>query len=346
MNIRDFDYHLPEELIAQYPRKQRDHSRMMVLNRATGDISDSVFYRLPEMLTENDVLVINDSKVIPARLIGQKETGGRIDILLLTRMSGSTGPTETWEVLLRPARRVKEGMRIFISSECEAIVNERVSEKKWKMTFITHHTFESFLKGYGHAPLPPYIKRKGTEDRRLNDLERYQTVYARVPGSIAAPTAGLHFSREVLEILQHKGVHIVSITLHVGYGTFLPIEEEIVENHVMEEEYYEISPEAAEKISEARRVIAVGTTSTRAIESATDETGRIKNLHEKTRLFIYPGYHFKRVNALITNFHLPRSSLYLLVCAFAGKSLVEKAYQRAIEKRYRFYSYGDCMFIT
>lgn len=345
MNIKDFDYYLPEELIAQHPHPERDRSRMMMIDRETGKIEESIFYRLPEILRREDVLVINDSRVIPARLVGRKETGARIELLLLTRRNKGTGVTESWEVLLKPARRVKEGMHILIDHDCEARIDERLSERKWIVTFTTASSFESFLNRYGHAPLPPYIRRTPGEARYVEDIQSYQTVYAEKPGSVAAPTAGLHFSHDTLEALKKNGIYVVPVTLHVGYGTFLPITEKIVEHHVMEEEFYEIPSETALVINEAKRVIAVGTTSTRAIESAVDETGKIKTYSAKTSLFIYPGYRFKRINALITNFHLPRSSLYLLVCAFAGKTLVEKAYREAIEKRYRFYSYGDCMFI-
>ncbi|MBM4271441.1 MAG: tRNA preQ1(34) S-adenosylmethionine ribosyltransferase-isomerase QueA [Deltaproteobacteria bacterium] len=345
MKIRDFDYHLPAELIAQHPCHQRDRSRLMVIDRKTGEIEDRIFSHLPEILKREEVLVINDSRVIPARLVGQKETGGRIELLLLTRKSKVPGSSETWEVLLKPAKRVSPGTKIMIDGNCEASIVERASERKWIVTLTASYEFQRFLEKHGRAPLPPYIKRKTSDTRHLEDLQRYQTIYAKVPGSVAAPTAGLHFSRHTLDDLKKNGVHVVPVTLHVGYGTFLPIEEETVENHMMEEEFYEITPEAARIISEAESVTAVGTTATRVIESAADETGKIKTYSAYTSLFIYPGYRFKRVNALITNFHLPRSSLYLLVCAFAGKNIMEKAYKKATEERYRFYSYGDCMLI-
>ena len=345
MKIKDFDYHLPAELIAQHPCHQRDRSRLMVVDRKTGETEDRIFSHLPEILKREKVLVINDSRVIPARLVGQKETGGRIELLLLTRKGKASGLSEIWEVLLKPAKRVKRGTKIIIDGDCEASIVERASERKWIVTLTAPYDFQRFLEKHWRAPLPPYIKRKRSDTRHLEDLQRYQTIYAKVPGSVAAPTAGLHFSRHTLDDLKKNGVHVVPVTLHVGYGTFLPIEEETVENHVMEEEFYEITPEAARIINEAESVTAVGTTATRVIESAVDETGKIKKFSAHTSLFIYPGYRFKRINALITNFHLPRSSLYLLVCAFAGKNIVEKAYQKAIEKRYRFYSYGDCMLI-
>ena len=345
MKLKDFDYHLPEELIAQRPCELRDNSRMMVIKRKTNEAERNIFQNLPEYLKEDDVLVINDTKVIPARLIGKKETGGIVEILLLLKKGEDSGTLQTWEVLLRPAKRVSIGTRIFFNGECEALVIDRISDKKWAVEFLTSMKFDHFLEQYGRAPLPSYIKRNKDNIKSLEDIDRYQTIYARHPGSVAAPTAGLHFSQNILDTLRKGGVHIVPVTLHVGYGTFLPIETDIVENHIMEEEFFEITKGAAEVISAAEKVIAVGTTSIRAIESAADETGKIKPISAYTGLFIYPGYRFKRVNGLITNFHLARSSLYLLVCAFAGKDLVMKAYNQAIENRFRFYSYGDCMLI-
>ena len=345
MKLEDFGYHLPEELIAQTPCDLRDESRMMVVRRKTGDIECRTFHDLPEFAEKGNVLVINDTKVIPARLIGKKSTGGMIEILLLSKMSEDPESLETWEVLLRPAKRVRVGARILFDTECEAQVIDRVSEKKWIVSFATGLAFADFLKKYGRTPLPPYIKRHKNSLESLADIDRYQTIYARFPGSVAAPTAGLHFSQNILDTLKKNGVYVVPVTLHVGYGTFLPIETDDVEDHVMEEEFFEITPEAAEVINSAEKVIAVGTTSTRVLESAADEAGKIKPSSAYTRLFIYPGYRFKRVGSLITNFHLPRSSLYLLVCAFAGKHLTERAYKEAVRNRFRFYSYGDCMLI-
>ena len=345
MKLEDFGYHLPKELIAQYPCGLRDESRVMVVWRETGNLECRIFHDLPEFAEKNDAIVINDTKVIPARLIGKKTTGGTIEMLLLSRRPEESKLLETWEVLLRPAKRVRTGTRIFFDDECEAQVISCVSEKKWTVTFATGLGFDNFLKKYGKAPLPPYVKRNKKSIDSLADIGRYQTIYARLPGSVAAPTAGLHFSQNVLDALKTIGVHIVPVTLHVGYGTFLPIEEEDVEDHVMEEEFFEITPEAAEIINSAKKVIAVGTTSTRVLESAADERGKIKPWSAFTRLFIYPGYRFRRVDSLITNFHLPRSSLYLLACAFAGKDLIEASYKEAIKNGFRFYSYGDCMLI-
>ena len=345
MKLEAFSYHLPPDLIAQHPRDLRDESRMMVVRRKTGDIECRIFHDLPEFIRKDDVLVVNDTKVIPARLIGKKETGGMIEILLLSRRPEDSKLLETWEVLLRPAKRVRVGTRILFDGECEAQVIACMSEKRWIVAFATDVGFDIFLKKCGKTPLPPYIKRNKKSADSLADVDRYQTIYARFPGSVAVPTAGLHFSQNILDTLKKNGVRIAPVTLHVGYGTFLPIETDNVEDHVMMEEFFEITPEAAEMVNTAGRVIAVGTTSTRVLESAADETGKIKPSSTYTRLFIYPGHRFKRVDSLITNFHLPRSSLYLLVCAFAGKHLTEKAYKEAIMDRFRFYSYGDCMLI-
>jgi S-adenosylmethionine:tRNA ribosyltransferase-isomerase len=344
MNVEEFAYDLPEELIAQEPAAVRDRSRMMVVHRETGRLEIRTFRDLPEYFGEGDVFVINDSRVFPARLIGRKETGGWIEILLLTRQPGVL-PGETWEVLLRPAKRVEIGMTVTFATGCRARIVRRLSEKQWLLEFRTDIPFDDFLARFGRAPLPPYIKRKRDRSRSQQDLERYQTVYARVKGSVAAPTAGLHFTEEVLDHLRSRAVGIAPITLHVGYGTFLPIETERVEDHVMEEEHYTIGGETVSMVNGAKRVIAVGTTSTRVLESVADDEGKIRPVSGSTRLYLYPGSRFRRVDALLTNFHLPKSSLFLLVCAFAGRERMQKAYRFAIEKRFRFYSYGDCMLI-
>lgn len=344
MELKDFYYHLPEELIAQHPCKQRDRSRMMVLQRNRAKIDDCIFSQLPDFLQEGDVLVVNNSRVIPARLFGKKPTGASLEILLLTKKEDSvTEPV--WEALLRPAKRIKENDVIILSADCEAKALSRVSEKKWLLRFKCNGNFEDYLKIHGRAPLPPYIKRKNNNEQYVDDLERYQTIYAQNPGSIAAPTAGLHFSDEVMQSLQARGIRIAPITLHVGFGTFLPIEVNRVEDHVMEPEFYEINAESAATINSARRVVAVGTTSTRTLESIADEKGFVKAQSGFTNLFIYPGYKFRRVNGLLTNFHLPQSSLFLLVCTFAGTNFIRKAYAHAVDSRYHFYSYGDCMLI-
>ena len=344
MELKDFSYYLPEELIAQYPCKQRDRSRMMLLQRNSGKINDCIFSQLPDFLQNGDVLVVNNSKVIPARLFGKKPTGASLEILLLNKKEGAAA-FQIWEVLLRPAKRLKENDVIVLNADCEAKVLARISEKKWLLRFDCAGSFEDYLKNHGRAPLPPYIKRKNNNGQFADDLERYQTIYAKTPGSIAAPTAGLHFSKEVIQSLQDKGIQIAPITLHVGYGTFLPIEVSRIEDHVMEPEYYEINAEAAGIINNARRVIAVGTTSTRTLESIADEKGFIQAQSGFTNLFIYPGHKFRRVNGLLTNFHLPQSSLFILVCTFAGTDFIKKSYCHAVDSRYQFYSYGDCMLI-
>jgi S-adenosylmethionine:tRNA ribosyltransferase-isomerase len=344
MKLEEFAYDLPEELIAQEPAAVRDQSRMMVVHRKTGEIEIRTFRDLPEYFGEGDVFVINDSRVFPARLIGRKETGGLIEILLLTRQPGVL-PGETWKVLLRPAKRIEIGMTVTFATGCRARIVRRLSEKQWLLEFRTDIPFDDFLARFGRAPLPPYIKRKRDQARSQQDLERYQTVYARVKGSVAAPTAGLHFTEKVLDHLRSRAVGIAPITLHVGYGTFLPIETERVEDHVMEEEHYTIGGETASMVNGAKQVIAVGTTSTRVLESVADDEGKILPVSGSTRLYLYPGYRFRRVDALLTNFHLPKSSLFLLVCAFAGPERMQEAYRFAIEKQFRFYSYGDCMLI-
>ena len=318
---------------------------MMLVNRTTGSIRHEMFSNLPEYFKRGDVLVINDSKVIPAKLIGQRKTGGLIEILLLAKIVESAPNNSVWEAMLKPSRRIRIGDKLLFNSHCKAVIDARISDKKWRIVFTSKTNFDDFLNNYGRTPLPPYIKRKKTVTTEDDDRERYQTVYAKIPGSVAAPTAGLHFSHHMLDLLKKKEVLIAPVTLHVGHGTFAPIETDLVEDHRMHEESFEISKNTADAINEAENVIAVGTTSARVIESVADETGRVKATSSRTDLFIYPGYRFKRINALLTNFHLPKSSLFLLVCSFAGRDLIRKAYQQAIENDYRFYSYGDCMLI-
>ena len=341
MKTEDFNYYLPEELIAQNPCERRDHSRMMIVHRSTGQIECSYFYTLPRFLEAEDVLVVNNSKVIPARLTGNKTTGGAVELLLLEKQEGES----RWVVLLRPGKRVKKGTKIFFDDTSWAVTIEQKTEKKWLCEFHSDSDFEIFLSRHGRAPLPPYIKRKGMDGIKAADLERYQTVYAQVPGSIAAPTAGLHFSDEMVALLELKRIPVTPVTLHVGFGTFLPIETDRVEDHVMELEHFSISDTSAAAINTAKRVVAVGTTSVRTLESSIDEGGKIVSGHGTTQLFIYPGFQFKAVDALLTNFHLPASSLFLLVCAFGGKELMKEAYRRAVKEKFRFYSYGDCMLI-
>jgi S-adenosylmethionine:tRNA ribosyltransferase-isomerase len=345
MKLEDFDYHLPEELIAQEPIGRRDQSRMMVVRRETGACELRTFSDLPEYLGPDDAIVVNDSRVFPARLIGRKDTGGLIELLLLTREEGAGTGEEIWKVLLRPAKRVQPGTTITFGEGLQAVIIKRITDKQWLLSFKTAMPFDDFLTSCGRAPLPPYIKRRKDRPRSEQDLERYQTVYARVRGSVAAPTAGLHFTAEVLERLRAVGAAIAPVTLHVGYGTFLPIEKDQAEEHRMEEERFFLDEASAGKINGAKRVIAVGTTATRVLETVADEEGSVRPVQGSTELYIYPGYRFRRVDALLTNFHLPKSSLFLLVCAFAGRETMLKAYQMAVENRFRFYSYGDCMLI-
>jgi len=345
MKLSDFDYHLPPERIAQFPSPEREQSRMMVISRKDITLHHQHFFNIVDWLSSDDTLVLNDSKVIPAKLYGKKETGATIEILLLPPPKNTSEDCSLWEVLLRPGKRIRPGTLITFAGKGEGKVLEQLSEKKWLMEFKTDTPFDTFLSRFGHVPLPPYIDRKNTTGHHTEDRDRYQTVYARHPGSVAAPTAGLHFTAAILQQLQEMRVNVVTVTLHVGYGTFTPVEAEHVEDHKMDGEYFEISPEAARIISASRRVIAVGTTSTRVLESAADEKGRLSALSGYTSLFIYPGYSFKRVNAMLTNFHLPKSSLYMLVSAFGGADLIRQAYSEAIQQQYRFYSYGDACLI-
>ena len=340
MRVSDFDYALPESAIAQSPVEPRDASRLMVLDRRSGKIQHRIFRDLPEYLSPGDVLVVNDSRVIPARLFGEKEgTGGSVELLLLERRA-----LDTWEALVRPGRRVRPGARlVFGGGLLRAEVTDVTPAGGRMIVFRYEGVFEELLRRLGEMPLPPYIKQK------LDDPERYQTVYSREEGSKAAPTAGLHFTPGLLETIRRRGVEIVSLTLHVGLGTFRPVTAETVEEHVMHAEYFRIPAQTANAVNRAKeqggRVVAVGTTAVRTLESAADETGRVHPGDGWTDLFIYPGYRFKAVDAMVTNFHLPRSTLLMLVCAFAGREETLAAYRTAVEEGYRFYSFGDAMLI-
>jgi S-adenosylmethionine:tRNA ribosyltransferase-isomerase len=328
--LSDFDYHLPEELIAQQPLEDRAASRMLVVDRKSGTWQDRIFREFPSFLHPGDCLVLNDSRVFPSRLYGRREHGtGRVEIFL-TKQVSSDGLT--WEALVRPGRKMRTGERIFISEELSAEILGRgpLGERVVRLRPLGD-LFE-ILDRVGHIPLPPYIHRPDTEA----DRGRYQTVFARERGSVAAPTAGLHFTPEVLKACEAAGVVIAKVTLHVGLGTFQPIHEEVLENVHLHSEHFVVPEETVRAMDAASRVVAVGTTSVRAIESVTGA---------ETNLFIYPGFQFRRTGALLTNFHLPRSSLLVLVCAFAGTELTLAAYRHAVEQRYRFFSYGDCMLI-
>lgn len=342
MKTSDFDYDLPEELIAQHPAAQRDHSRLLVMDKHTGAIEHRVFKDIVDYLHAGDVLVLNNTKVIPARIFGTKEGGtAKIEVLLLKR--DETLPN-TWEVLVHPGKRAKVGTVIDFGEgrlKAEVIANTSAGRK---VTFHFDGIFEEILEELGTMPLPPYIHEQ------LEDQNRYQTVYAKVDGSAAAPTAGLHFTQELLETLREKGVEIEEVLLHVGLGTFKPVSEEEIEDHEMHSEYFEISEETAARINrakeEGRRIISVGTTSTRALESAASEDGKLLPGSGWTNIFIYPGYQWKIVDGLITNFHLPKSTLMMLVSALSERALILHAYEEAVAERYRFFSFGDAMFIN
>ncbi len=345
MNLNDFDYILPKELIAQFPADKRDNSNLLVLNKESGAVEFKKFFNLVEYLNKGDVLVINNTKVIPARLFGCKQSGAKIEVLLL-----SAKPDGFWEVLLKPSKRIKENDKVLFNSELSAEVKEKLDDGKWLVKFIFEGDFENIIKKIGIMPLPPYILRKETdESTKKFDSERYQTVYAQNPGSVAAPTAGLHFTSELLRQIEEKGVQICPVTLNVGLGTFKPVKSENIEEHKMEYEYYEISPQTASIINNAKqkgsKIFAVGTTSVRTLETVYGKYGEIKASSGQSNLFIYPGFEFKVIDGLVTNFHLPKSTLLMLVAALAGRKNVLNAYQKAVENEFRFYSYGDAMLI-
>ena len=334
MKVSEFDFDLPEELIAQVPLKKRDESRLMVLKNNT--IKHGKFREILEYLNKGDCLVINNTKVIPARIYGIKENSEtHVEFLLLKRIEN-----DTWEVLVKPGRRLPVGAKVnFANGLLRAEILEILPDGNRIVQFEYNGIFNEILDKIGVMPLPPYIKEK------LEDKNRYQTVYAKYEGSAAAPTAGLHFTEELLQQIREKGVEIANVTLHVGIGTFRPVKVENVEEHEMHSEHYILKQEDVEKINNANRVIAVGTTSCRVLETVADENGKVKATEGDTNIFIYPGYKFKIVDALITNFHLPESSLIMLVSAMAGKDYIMRAYQEAIKEKYRFFSFGDAMYI-
>ena len=341
MLVEEFDFDLPEELIAQTPLEKRDESRMLVLDKKTGEIEHKKFFDLVDLLSKGDVLVLNDTKVMPARLYGVKEeTDAAIEVLMLK----DTG-NDTWECLCKPAKRVKLDTVIsfgdgLLKARCVDIKDEGIRLFKLEYEGILYEILDKL----GEMPLPPYIHEK------LEDKDRYQTVYAKNVGSAAAPTAGLHFTKELLEALKEKGVEIEYVTLHVGLGTFRPVSVENINDHVMHSEFYQMSKDTADRLtkakSEGRRIISVGTTSTRTLETIMSLYGCFKECSGWTNIFIYPGYEFKAIDALITNFHLPKSTLVMLVSALAGKENILNAYNEAIKEKYRFFSFGDAMFIT
>lgn len=340
MKVSDFNYNLPEELIAQTPIQKRDESRLMVLDKTNKTIEHKVFKDILDYLKPGDCLVRNNTKVIPARLYGIKEdTGVNVEFLLLNRIEG-----DIWEVMVHPGRRLKKGAKVtFGDGLLKAEILEQMENGNRKVRFEYKGIFNEILDQIGLMPLPPYIKE------RLKDKDRYQTVYAKYEGSAAAPTAGLHFTDELLEKIKEKGVEIANVTLHVGIGTFRPVKVENIEDHDMHSEHYYIKQEDADKINNARknggRIISVGTTSCRVLESVADENGFVKEIEGDTSIFIYPGYKFKCIDCLITNFHLPESTLIMLVSTLAGKDFVMSAYEEAVKEKYRFFSFGDAMFI-
>lgn len=340
MKTSDFYYDLPEELIAQEPLKDRSSSRLLVLDRETGEIEHKIFKDITNYLKEGDCIVINDTKVLPARLIGERVgTGAKVEILLLVRKD-----INTWEVLVKPGKKARPGDKIsFGGGKLVAEILETIEGGNRIIKFHYDGVFENIIEELGEMPLPPYITHK------LEDRNRYQTVYAEHDGSAAAPTAGLHFTPELIEKIQNMGVKIAHVTLHVGLGTFRPVKVDDVTNHEMHSEYYVVEKSQADIINETKknsgRVIAVGTTSTRTLESVTDKNGVVHEGSGWTKIFIYPGYKFKAIDCLITNFHLPESTLIMLVSALAGKENVFKAYEIAVKEKYRFFSFGDAMFI-
>ena len=339
MNLEDFNYDLPEDRIAQTPIKKRDNSKLLILNKETGEINHRQFNEIINELNKGDVLVLNNSKVIPARLIGSKEeTNAVIELLLLKDLGNNV-----WECLSRPAKRLKIGTIINFSGKLKARVTEKLDEGIVRVELIYNGILMEILDELGEMPLPPYIHEK------LNEKDRYQTVYAKVPGSAAAPTAGLHFTDELLEKIKEKGIEVLFVTLHVGLGTFRPVEVENVLEHHMHSEYYEMDEKTAELLNlaqkEGRRIIAVGTTSTRVLETIAHKYNEFKACTGNTDIFIYPGFEFKAINGLITNFHLPKSTLLMLVSALSSREKILNAYNEAIKNNYRFFSFGDAMFI-
>ena len=338
MNVQAFDYYLPEELIAQTPLAQRDASRLMVLPRQQGACSHRHFFELPSLLRKGDLLVFNDTRVIPARLHGRKrDTGAKVEVFLLKRLD-----LDRWETLVRPGRKLRPGTEVVFSDELSAVIEDTTEFGGRIVRFCWQGVFEEILQRLGEVPLPPYIHEK------LPDPERYQTVYARENGSAAAPTAGLHFTPELLSQLREQGIQTAYVTLHVGLGTFRPVAVESIQDHVMHSEQYAISAETAALVNETRRqggrVIAVGTTAVRTLETA-GQSGQLQPCSGFTNIFIYPGYEYKIIDGLITNFHLPKSTLLMLVSALAGRERVLAAYKEAVEQRYRFFSFGDAMLI-
>jgi S-adenosylmethionine:tRNA ribosyltransferase-isomerase len=343
MELRDYDYELPPDLIAQYPLERRDASRMLIVYRKAGNFVDSEFRELPDVLKTDDIIVLNNTRVFPARLFGTTDTGAKVEVFLVEQRAD-----RVWEALVRPAKRFKPGHRIIFGDSLDGSVVEIETGGKAMIEFrLGGNEFFDLLDKFGRTPLPPYIKRERSSAD--SDRERYQTVYARSHGAIAAPTAGLHFTQAVLEDIKRRGVDVVEITLHVGYGTFEPVRVENLAEHRVLPEHFEIGTESADALNRAkddrRRIIAIGTTTTRALEANYYKHQMFAAECGLADLTITPGYEFKAIDGLLTNFHLPKSSLLILVSTFAGRELIMKAYEHAVREKYRFYSYGDCMLV-
>ncbi len=359
MNLSDFDYFLPPELIAQEPAFPRDRSRLMILERKSGNVFHDRFASLPEHIRPGDTVVLNDTKVRPVRLPGKKESGGNIEVLLVRKNEGdpsapgpfsaAAGETGEWDCLIQNAGRLRPQAGLFFEEDVRGEILGRTGEGFWRLRLRGKAGLDETLGRIGYPPLPPYIKRRRREDLREMDLDRYQTIYAQNPGAIAAPTAGLHFTGEVLENIRRREARVAFLTLHVGVATFLPVKTERVENHRLDPEAFDLPAETAAAVNEAKgsggRVVAVGTTVVRTLESLSDGNGQVKPGTGRTGLFILPGHKFQAVDAMVTNFHLPRSTLLVLVSAFAGRERILAAYEEAVRERYRFYSYGDAMLI-
>lgn len=349
-DLEDYNYQLPERSIAQFPVSKRDHSRLLVVDREDKSFCDRHFFDLPQWLKPGDLIVFNDTRVVPARLFGRKESGGRLEILVLAPAHAAAKDSLTRDCLLKSSKRPKIGSLLFLDGGVIAEVNEILDNGLVRITFEEVRNIDALLEEKGHMPLPPYIKRGSNGSHSEHDRERYQTVYSKRKGAVAAPTAGLHFTEDLINRLKQHGISVAFLTLHVGYGTFLPVRTKDIRNHDLGEEAYRIEPEAAEAIKQTRenggRVVAVGTTVVRTLEAAGNPDGTVARGEGRTSLLITPGFSFNVVDALITNFHLPRSSLLFLVSAFAGLEQTQEAYKLAIEKGYRFYSYGDAMLIV
>ena len=350
LRTEHYNYHLPENLIAQFPVDKRDHSRLLRVSRSPGSLLDRRFFELPSLLEPQDLLVVNNTRVVPARIFGRKESGGKVEVLVLEHVDGEAGSGQTRLCLVKSSRRPKPGSRIFFDGTVSGEILEVLDRGLTRISFEAGQKgIDGLLAEKGHIPLPPYIKRSEDVSPGLLDRERYQTVYAEQAGAVAAPTAGLHFTGDLISALRAKGVQMAPLTLHVGYGTFRPVETEDIRRHHLEEEQYFIAPHTARLINETRqrggRVVAVGTTVVRTLESAWTLEKGVCSGGGKTGLLITPGFDFHVVDGLITNFHLPRSSLLFLVSAFAGFDLTKRAYAWAVDRKYRFYSYGDAMLV-